>query len=380
MRGVEQIPWLYEIICSLYEWSGLAEWRRWLVAGARGRVLDLGTGTGRNLPLLPRGTSAIAVDPSLDALQRARRRAPAVPLVAARAEALPFRERSFDTVLTGLVFCSVEEPLRGFAEVKRVLRPDGRLRMLEHVRSTVPWRARLQDLIQPAWTRVAGGCHPNRDTEATVEHAGFRIDPEGRRAKGTNRRFAARVAVFFTASILAVGVSVSSAGDPFAELDLVRPGRPTAATDFSVPRLDSGSVTLKDLRGQVVFLNFWATWCPPCKEEMPSMERLYRRHKEHGFTILAISIDTGGTDRVASFVKKLGLTFPIGLDPNLDVANRYTVRALPSSFLIDSAGYVAAVALGPRDWDGLAAHTVVDTLLRCRTTVTRSGERDGQRC
>jgi SAM-dependent methyltransferase len=86
VRGVEQIPWLYEIICSLYEWSGLADWRRWVVAGARGRVLDVGSGTGRNLPLLPRGTKAVAVDPSLDALRRARRRAPAVPLVGARAE------------------------------------------------------------------------------------------------------------------------------------------------------------------------------------------------------------------------------------------------------------------------------------------------------
>jgi ubiquinone/menaquinone biosynthesis C-methylase UbiE len=97
VRGVEQIPWMYEVICSLYEWSGLAEWRRSLVAGARGRVLDLGSGTGRNLPLLPAGTTVIAVDPSLDALKRARRRAPAVPFVVGRAEALPFRngETSF---------------------------------------------------------------------------------------------------------------------------------------------------------------------------------------------------------------------------------------------------------------------------------------------
>ena len=157
MRGVEQIPWLYEIICSLYEWSGLAEWRRWLVAGAQGRILDLGSGTGRNLPLLPRGIKAVAVDPSLDALKRARCRAPRVPLVGARAEALPFRDRSFDTVLSGLVFCSVADPSSGLAEVKRVLRTDGELRMLEHVRSRVPWRARLQDAIQPMWTWAAGG-------------------------------------------------------------------------------------------------------------------------------------------------------------------------------------------------------------------------------
>jgi ubiquinone/menaquinone biosynthesis C-methylase UbiE len=194
MRGVEQIPWLYEIICSLYEWSGLGEWRRWLVADARGRVLDLGSGTGRNLPLLPRGTTPVALDPSLDALKRARRRAPSVPLVAARAEDLPFRTATFDTVLSGLVFCSVGDPPRGLAEVKRVLRPDGQFRMLEHVRSLIPWRARLQDLFQPIWTRSAGGCHPNRDTEATVQQAGFRIEAEGRMAKGTDRRFAARIA------------------------------------------------------------------------------------------------------------------------------------------------------------------------------------------
>lgn len=193
MRGVEQIPWLYEIICSLYEWSGLAEWRRWLVAGARGRVLDLGTGTGRNLPLVPRGMTAVGLDPSLDALRRARKRAPAVPLVAGRAEALPFRDRTFDTVLSGLVFCSVADVPRGLDEVKRILRPAGTLRMLEHVRSRVAWRARLQDFIQPAWTAVAGGCHPNRDTEAAVERAGFRIQADGRREKGTNRRFAAQV-------------------------------------------------------------------------------------------------------------------------------------------------------------------------------------------
>jgi SAM-dependent methyltransferase len=190
MRGIEQIPWIYDALCALCERGGFGRWRRWLAEGARGRTLDLGCGTGRNLPLLPAGTRAVALDPSPEAIRRAGRRAPGVPLVIASAEALPFRSGTFDTVLSGLVFCSVPDPERGLAEVRRVLRADGELRMLEHVRATGARRARFQDVIQPAWTRIAGGCHPNRATEAAVTHAGFAIDD--RRARGTMRRFRAR--------------------------------------------------------------------------------------------------------------------------------------------------------------------------------------------
>ena len=191
MRGVEQIPWLYDAVCAVAEWRGLDRWRRWLAGGARGRTLDLGCGTGRNLPLLE-GARAVGLDPSLDALRRARRRADGIPLVQARAEALPFRDAAFDTVVSGLVLCSVADPSRALAEVRRVLRPDGTLRALEHVRSTVAWRARLQDAIQPAWTWFAGGCHPNRDTEPSVQASGFTIEAEGRRARASLRRFVAR--------------------------------------------------------------------------------------------------------------------------------------------------------------------------------------------
>ncbi|HTY78247.1 MAG TPA: class I SAM-dependent methyltransferase [Candidatus Bathyarchaeia archaeon] len=192
MRGVEQIPWLYDIACGICERGGIGRWRRLLTAGARGAVLDLGSGTGRNLPQLPRGVTAVALDPSLDALRRARRRAPGVPLVAGSAEALPFRTGTFHTVLSGFAFCSVGDPRAGLEEVRRVLRADGQLRMLEHVRSTTAWRARLQDVIQPLWTRIMGGCHPNRETERVVEAAGFLIDASERRAKGTARLFSAR--------------------------------------------------------------------------------------------------------------------------------------------------------------------------------------------
>jgi ubiquinone/menaquinone biosynthesis C-methylase UbiE len=191
MRGLEQIPWLYDLGMALAERGGFARWRAWLVKGATGRALDLGTGTGRNLPLFPPGVRVIAVDPHRENLHRARARGPAVPLVLARAEALPFRERAFDTVVSGLVLCSVGDQARALGEARRVLRPGGALRLLEHVRHR-GLRGSLQDLVQPAWTALSGGCHPNRDTERAVEAAGFRIEPESVRARGAMRRLQAR--------------------------------------------------------------------------------------------------------------------------------------------------------------------------------------------
>jgi ubiquinone/menaquinone biosynthesis C-methylase UbiE len=190
VRGVEQIPWLYDAMCAITDRLGLARWRRWLAAGARGRILDLGCGTGRNLEYLPPGT--VGLDPAWASLKAARTRAAHARLVQGSAEALPFRDGTFDTVVAGLVFCTVPDAARGLAEVRRVLTAAGELRAMEHVRATTAWGARWQDAITPIWKRLTGGCHPNRDTERTVEHAGFTIQPEGRRAKGKMRRFAAR--------------------------------------------------------------------------------------------------------------------------------------------------------------------------------------------
>ena len=192
MRGVEGIPLLYDAMMAFAEATGFREWREQLVAGAPGRVLDVGCGTGRNLPMFGDTAVAVGLDPRLQLLDAARRRSPAMPLVVGSAEALPFRDAVFDTVISGLVFCSVPDPLKGLAEVDRVLRSGGTLRMLEHVRSVRPVMARWQDIIQPAWTWMSGGCHPNRDTEATVARAGFVVEPINRRAKRNVRLFFAR--------------------------------------------------------------------------------------------------------------------------------------------------------------------------------------------
>jgi ubiquinone/menaquinone biosynthesis C-methylase UbiE len=192
MRGAEQIPWLYDASMALLERAGLGPWRSWLAQGARGLTLDLGCGTGRNLPLLPPGARGVGVDPCRETLVRALRRAPSALLVQARAEQLPFRPGTFDTVLSGLVLCSVIDPDLAVSEVRRVLAPGGAMRALEHVRSPLRWKARLQDWTQPAWTAVSGGCHPNRETERTVEAAGLAIDPATLRARDTMRRFVAR--------------------------------------------------------------------------------------------------------------------------------------------------------------------------------------------
>jgi peroxiredoxin len=154
-----------------------------------------------------------------------------------------------------------------------------------------------------------------------------------------------------------------SLDDAFRELDLIRPSRPKPADDFTLTMADGTSFRLGQHRGKTVLVNFWATWCPPCREEMPALERLHRRHKDRGLILVAISLDTD-PKVVPPYVKASGLTFPIALDPKAEVANKYGVRALPSSFVIDRQGTMTGLALGPRVWDNEASHALVEALTR----------------
>ena len=121
------------------------------------------------------------------------------------------------------------------------------------------------------------------------------------------------------------------------------------AEDFIIPALGGGERTLSGYLGQLVFLNFWATWCPPCREEMPSMQTLHEELADEGLVILAVDVQEPEAT-VRAFVEEFGFTFPVLLDANGRVALRYSVRAFPTTYIVDRDGNVIAVRPGFHDW------------------------------
>lgn len=165
---------IYDPFLAWGERAGMRDLRRRVLADATGDVLEIGAGTGLNLAAYPPAAGRLTLtepEPSMvDRLQRADGR-PTV--VAAGAEDLPFDAGSFDTVVSTLVLCTVPDPDRALQEIRRVLRPGGALLLVEHVRSSRPGLARLQDRLHGPWKAFGYGCHCNRDTGAALRRAGF---------------------------------------------------------------------------------------------------------------------------------------------------------------------------------------------------------------
>ena len=122
------------------------------------------------------------------------------------------------------------------------------------------------------------------------------------------------------------------------------------APAFCLEDLSGKKVELKQFKGKVVFLNFWATWCGPCKEEMPSMEALYQQFREKGFVFLTISVDYEGLKPVKEFIEKQRYTFPVLLDPKSDTLDPFEVKGIPTTFIIDKNGRMRAKVVSGRDW------------------------------
>jgi peroxiredoxin len=135
---------------------------------------------------------------------------------------------------------------------------------------------------------------------------------------------------------------------------------PTPEINLATP--DGKKLSLKDFRGKVVLLNFWATWCVPCREEMPAMEKLYQEFKEKNFVILAVAVKDRKQDAV-DFVKELKITYPIVLDPDAKIGQEYGAWGLPATYIIGPKGEGLARGWGPAEWYGNGARKLIRDLV-----------------
>jgi ubiquinone/menaquinone biosynthesis C-methylase UbiE len=179
VRGHPIFARFYGVLAALAERGELGRRRRELLARAEGTVVEVGVGTGENCKHYGGAVRVLATEPDPTMLRQARKRAAAAPvpvfLVAASGERLPFPDASADVAVVTLVLCSVDDQAAVVDELRRVLRPGGRVLFLEHVRAADAGLARWQDRLAGPWSRVAGGCRPNRRTRAALEAGGFEL-------------------------------------------------------------------------------------------------------------------------------------------------------------------------------------------------------------
>lgn len=169
----------YDSFMKPIEQRYITTWRKKLLTQARGKVLEVGAGTGINFPLYQQCDEVFALEPNPFMVEKAevRRKQASVPItiMAGKAEKLPFTDEQFDTIVVTLVLCSVEDPRQALIEMKRVLKPNGTILLIEHVKMEQPIFAFLQNILTPVWKKISDGCHLNRNTEQTIKEVGFNI-------------------------------------------------------------------------------------------------------------------------------------------------------------------------------------------------------------
>ncbi len=171
---------------------------------------------------------------------------------------------------------------------------------------------------------------------------------------------------FFFVIFLFLSLNVQADGredDLFLKIKISPIKGDKRAPDFSLKDLNSRKVGLKQFREKIIFLNFWATWCGPCKEEMPSLEVLYQQFKEKNFILLAISVDYEGLKPVQEFINKHLYTFPVLLDPKCETLDLFEVKGIPTTFIINKKGKMIGRAIGPRDWKSPDVISLINLLI-----------------
>ncbi|MDR2072345.1 MAG: TlpA family protein disulfide reductase [Spirochaetaceae bacterium] len=152
----------------------------------------------------------------------------------------------------------------------------------------------------------------------------------------------------------------------FAEANLPVVRQRILPPDFSLPLLGGGNISLSALKGKVVLLNFWATWCPPCRTEMPSMETLYRRFKNRNFEILAVDCAERTPD-VQRFVRSNNYSFPVALDSSGEISSLYGITGLPTTYILDRDGRIIHRVVGSLDWNNRKIIAAIEVLLKSGT-------------
>jgi len=172
--------------------------------------------------------------------------------------------------------------------------------------------------------------------------------------------------VFLVIIVLFVGLFVAGylmQGKPAGKM-IIKAG--DQAPDFRVPASDGKYISLSDLRGSVVLVHFWATWCPPCVEEMPTLDKLYRTFANTDLKILAVSVDETATQSVVPFMQKSNLSVPVYYNPDRSIANLYGTFKFPETYIINRQGVVQYKVIGSRDWSDAETTKVLKELIAAR--------------